>query len=39
MNQRIVEIAFEIESGKLKADPGNAKDLISAYKKIGRQTE
>lgn len=35
MNQRIVEIALEIESGKLTADPGNADDLISAYKKIG----
>jgi 2-dehydropantoate 2-reductase len=34
MNQRVVEIAFEIESGKRRADPENAKDLIAAYNKI-----
>lgn len=34
MNQRVVAIAFEIESGKRRADPENAKELIAAYNKI-----
>nr|WP_269456020.1 ketopantoate reductase C-terminal domain-containing protein [Rhizobium quercicola] len=36
VNQRVVEIAFEIESGKLKAGPDNAKGLIEASEAAGR---
>ena len=32
MNQRIVEIAFEIERGEREARPENAEDLIACYK-------
>lgn len=31
INQRVMEIAFEIESGKLEAKPENSKLLIEAY--------
>lgn len=31
MNQRVMEIAFEIESGKLEAKPENSKLLMEAY--------
>jgi 2-dehydropantoate 2-reductase len=34
MNQRVVEIAFEIESGKREARPENATDLIAAYRQV-----
>ena len=34
MNQRIVEVALEIESGKRDAQPENAKDLIATYTDI-----
>ncbi len=34
MNQRVVEIAFEIESGKREAHPGNAALMIETYKTI-----
>ena len=34
MNQRVVEIALEIEAGKREASPENAKDLIVAHKEI-----
>jgi 2-dehydropantoate 2-reductase len=34
MNQKVVEIAFEIESGKREAHPDNAKLMIETYKKI-----
>ena len=36
MNQLVVKLGFEIESGERTADPGNAKDLIEAYKKSWR---
>lgn len=31
MNQRVVEVAFEIEKGKLEARPENAKQLITTF--------
>jgi 2-dehydropantoate 2-reductase len=34
MNERVVEIAFEIESGKREAHPDNAQLMIETYKKI-----
>jgi 2-dehydropantoate 2-reductase len=34
MNERVVEIAFEIEAGKREAHPDNAKLMIETYKKI-----
>ncbi len=34
MNQRVVEIAFEIENGKRQAHPDNAQLMIETYKKI-----
>ena len=37
MNQRIVEIAYEIESGVRDAKPENAKDLIATYAEIIKQ--
>lgn len=36
MNQRVVEVAFEIETGKRDANPLNAKDLIATYKVSAR---
>jgi len=38
MNQRVVEIAFEIESGKREAHPGNAALMIETYKTISDHT-
>jgi 2-dehydropantoate 2-reductase len=34
MNERVVEIAFEIEQGKREAHPDNAQLMIETYKKI-----
>jgi 2-dehydropantoate 2-reductase len=34
MNQRVVEVALEIESGKRGPGPENAKDLIATYEKV-----
>ena len=34
MNERVVEIAFEIESGKRQAHPDNAQLMIETYKNI-----
>lgn len=34
MNEKVVELAFEIEKGKREAHPDNAKIMIEAYKKI-----
>jgi 2-dehydropantoate 2-reductase len=34
MNQRVVELAFEIESGKREAHPENAKLMIAAYEEF-----
>jgi hypothetical protein len=34
MNQFVVKLGFEIESGGRTASQGNAKDLIEAYKKF-----
>jgi 2-dehydropantoate 2-reductase len=34
MNQRVVDIAFEIESGEREFCLENAKDLLAAYEKI-----
>ena len=34
MNERVVEIAFEIEAGKREAHPDNAQLMIETYKKI-----
>jgi 2-dehydropantoate 2-reductase len=37
MNQLVVELGFDIESGKRQAHVDNAKDLIKAYRKIEDQ--
>jgi 2-dehydropantoate 2-reductase len=37
MNQRVVEVAFEIENGTREAKPENAKELIATYKESTRQ--
>ena len=34
VNQRVMEVAFEIENGKLEARPENAKLLIEAYEAV-----
>lgn len=34
MNEKVVEIAFEIEQGKREAHPANAKLLIEAFEKV-----
>jgi 2-dehydropantoate 2-reductase len=36
MNQLVVQMGFEIESGKRKPEVGNAQELIKAYKKISQ---
>ena len=36
MNQLVVQMGFEIESGKRKPEVGNAHELIKAYKKISQ---
>ncbi len=37
MNQRVVEVAFEIERGAREAKPENAEDLIATYKELTAQ--
>jgi 2-dehydropantoate 2-reductase len=38
MNKLVVEMGFEIESGKREAHVDNSKDLIKAYKKIAGES-
>jgi 2-dehydropantoate 2-reductase len=37
MNQKVVELAYEIENGKREAHPDNAKAMIEAWRTIVRQ--
>ena len=37
MNERVVEIAFEIEKGQRQANSGNAKELIDTYKSLTKR--
>ena len=37
MNRRVVELGFEIESGKREAHPDNSKLMIETYKQLAEK--